>query len=93
MTPALKDPLRNIAIFIKDKKAMVRKTAFPLPLKSTLKEPRIPVGIGYLTITKDQIYNTLIAQSTQKALGLDKINFEILHMIWNWEAKQMTQIV
>ena len=72
---------------------MVRKIAFPPPPKSTLREPRIPVGTAHLTITKEQVYNVLIAQSTQKAPGPNKINFGILRMIWNWEAKQMTQMV
>ena len=86
-TPALKDPLGNIAISMKDKEAMVRKTAFPPPPKSTLREPRIPVGTAHLIITKEQVYSALIAQSTQKAPGPDKINFGILRMIWNWEAE------
>lgn len=81
--PALKDSLRNIAISIKDKKAIVQKTTFPPLLKSTLKEPRIPVDIARLAITEKQIYNALIVQSTQKATSPDKINFEILHMIQN----------
>ena len=75
---------------MKDKKAMVQKTTFLLPPKSTLREQKIPVGTAHLTITKKQVYNALIAQSTQKAPGLDKINFGILRMIWNWEDKQMT---
>ena len=73
----------NVAIFIKDKEAMVQKIAFLSTLKNTLKEPRILADIAHLVITKKQIYNALITQSTQKALGLDKTNFGILHMIWN----------
>ena len=52
-TLALKDLLQNIAISMEDKKAMVQKTAFLLSQKNTLKEPKIPIGIAYLTITKE----------------------------------------
>ena len=83
MTPAFKDPLENIAISMKDKEAMVQKTVFLPPPKSILRKPRIPIGIAHLTITKKQVYNTLIAQSTQKAPGPNKINFGILCMICN----------
>ena len=92
-TLALKDPMGNIAITMKDKKVMVQRTAFPPPPKSLLREPRISNGIAHTTITKELVYNALIAQSTQKAPGPDKINFGILRIIWDWEAEQMTQMV
>ena len=79
----LKEPLGNIAISIKDKEAMVQKTAFLLPPKSILREPKIFIDIIHLTIIKEQVYNTLIVQSTHKAPGLDKTNFGILRMIWS----------
>ena len=66
---------------MKDKEAMVQKTAFFLPPKNILKEPRIPIDIAHLTITKKQVYNALIAQFTLKTSGPNKINFGILHMI------------
>ena len=68
---------------MKDKEAMVQKTAFFPPLKSTLREPKIFIGIAHLTITKKQVYNTLITQFTQKVPGSNKTNFGILRMIWN----------
>ena len=39
------------------------------------------------------MYNAFIAQSAQKASEPNKINFGILRMIWDGEAKQMTQMV
>ena len=68
---------------MKDKKAIIQKTAFLLPPKSTLREPKILVGIAHLAITKEQVYNALIIQPTQKIPGPDKINFEILYIIEN----------
>lgn len=82
-TPALKNSFGNIATSMKDKKTLIRKTAFPPPPKSSTREPRIPAGTAHLSITKDQVYNALIAQFTKKAPGPDKINFGILHIIWD----------
>ena len=85
--------MENIATSMKDKKTLVRKAAFPSPPKNSLRKPRIPASTAYLRITKEQVYNALMAQSTKKAPGPDKINFEILRMIWKWEDEQMTGIV
>lgn len=49
----LKDSLRNIAIFIKDKQAIVQKTAFSLLPKNTLRKPIIHASIANLAIIKD----------------------------------------
>lgn len=92
-TPALRDPSGNIAISMKDKKVMVQRTAFPPPPQSTLREPRISAGTAHTIITKELVQKALIAQSTQKATGPDKIKFGILRLIWNWEAERMTQMV
>ena len=70
---------------------MVQKTSFFSSLKSTLREPKISADIAHLATTKKQVYNAFIAQSIQKASGLDKIKFKILYMIWNWEAKQINK--
>lgn len=78
---------------MKDKEAIIWKPAFSLFPKNTLREPRIPAAITHLSITQEQVYNAFIAQSTQKAPGPDKINFEILCIIWNWKNKKITQIV
>lgn len=56
---------------MKDKEILVRKTAFPSTPKSSLREPRIPAGTAHLSITKEQVYSALMAQSTRKAPGSD----------------------
>ena len=83
----------NIATSMKDKETLVRKTAFPPPPKSSLREPRIPASTAHLSITKEQVYYALMAQSTKKAPSPNKINFGILLMIWKWEDEQMTEMV
>ena len=78
---------------MKDKEALIRKTLFPPPPKSIIRELRIRTGLVYLGITKEQVYDALMAQSTKKAPGPDKIDFGIFRRIWNWEAERMTQMV
>ncbi len=77
---------------MKDKEYMARRTTFPPPPQSTLREPRIPTGIAHTIITKELVRKALMVQSNQKAPGPDKINFGILRLIWSWEAERMTQI-
>lgn len=72
---------------------MVRKTAFLPPPRSILREPRVPAGIAHTVITKELVWKAFMVQSTQKALGPDKIKFGILRLIWSWEAEHMTQMV
>lgn len=92
-TSALKDLFGNVAMSMKDKETLVRKTAFPPPPKSSRREPRIPASTAHLSITRNHVYNTLMAQSTKKAPGPDKINFGILRMIWDWEGERMTEMI
>lgn len=49
---------------MKDKKAIVCKTAFFLPPKSTLREPKISAYIMDVVVIKEPVYNALIGQST-----------------------------
>ncbi len=77
----LKDHLGNVAVSMKDKEALVRKSAFPPPPKSDLRQPKILKGVVYQKITQDQVYCALVAQSTEKTPGPDKISFGILRMV------------
>ena len=39
------------------------------------------------------VSHALMSQSATKAPGPDKINFQILRMIWSWDKKRMTNLV
>lgn len=89
----MKDHLGNVAISMKDKKALVRKNAFPPPPKNDLRQPKISKSVAHQKISQYQVYCALVAQSIKKAPGPDKINFGILHIVWSWKAEWMTMMV
>ena len=66
---------------MKEKEALVCKSAFPKPLHSIGPEPRIRAEIAHTDITEEKIFYALTSQSTKKAPGPNKINFQILRMI------------
>ena len=92
-TPALKDNEGNIAVSMKAKEALVRKSAFPRPPPNFLETPAIPLGLAHTKITEKTVGQALLTQAATKAPGPDKINFQVLQMIWSWEKAQITSIV
>lgn len=50
-------------------------------------------GTAHIDITEGKISYTLMSQSATKAPGRDKINFQILHMIWKWDKVRITSMV
>lgn len=91
--PALKDPKGNIAISMNVKEALVRKSAFPKPLRSIRPEPKTEPGIAHLLVTEDIVSKALVSQSATKAPGPNKINFQILRIIWSWDKSEITRLV
>ena len=92
-TPALRDPDKNVATSMKEKEALVRRSAFPKPSQSHEPEPLFLPGIAYMSIIETKIGNALMSQSAIKAPGPDKINFQVLRMIWDWDKKRIASMV
>ena len=92
-TPALKDGNGNTATSMKAKEALVCKTTFPSPPISPAKNLDIAPGRAHISVTKEQVHYSLMAQSAIKAPGPDKINFKILRMMWEWESDCITSMV
>ncbi len=46
-----------------------------------------------MSITKTKIGNTLMSQSAIKAPELDKINFQVLRMIWDWDKMRIASMM
>ena len=91
--PALRDSKGNIATSMKEKEALICKLAFPKPPRNIGPELCIRAGIAHTDITKEKISYALISQSTKKAPGPDKINFQILRMICDWDKNYITSII
>ena len=92
-TPALRDPDGNIATSMKAKEALVCKSAFPKPPASHNQEPSMIAGTAHLKITEEKIAYALMSQSATKAPGPDKINFQIIRMLWEWDKEQITGMI
>ncbi len=75
------------------KEALVRKSAFSRPPPNFLKPPAIRLGLAYIKITEETVGQALLTQAATKAPGSDKINFQVLQMIWNWEKARITSMV
>ena len=78
---------------MKGKEALVCKSAFRKPLSSPGPEPCMITGIAHMEITKEKISYALMSQSATKAPGQDKINFQILRMIWEWDKMRITSML
>lgn len=55
--------------------------------------PIIPLGITHKGVTEVEVAHAFLSQSATKAPGPDKINFQILRMIWEWGKVRITNIV
>ncbi len=92
-TPALKDSDKNMAVSMKAKEALIQRSALPKPPINLIEPLVTPFGSAHSKITKEVVALALIAQSTTKVSGLDKINFQILQMIWGWNKAQITSMI
>lgn len=66
---------------MKAKENLVYKSAFLKPPTGHNWEPSMITGKVYLKIMEKKIAYALISQSATKALGPDKINFQIIRML------------
>ena len=80
-TPVLKDTEGNIAVTMKAKEALVRKSAFAKPLIGLAEPPVISPGMAHIKVTEEAVSQGLMTQAAMKAPGPNKINFQILQMI------------
>lgn len=81
ITLALKNIKRNIIVSIKAKKTLIQRSIF-LKLPINLVKPLVTsFRLAYIKITKKVVAQVLITQAASKALGLNKINFQMLQII------------
>ncbi len=50
-------------------------------------------GTAHLKIMEEKIAYALMSQSATKATGPDKINFQIICILWEWDKKQITGMI
>lgn len=91
--PAFQDLEGNISTSMKKKEALVYKSAFLKPPHRIGPKLCITAGIANTDITKNKIFSALISQSAKKAPSPNKINFQILCMIWDWDKSRITSMI
>lgn len=67
---------------MKAKKELICKSAFLSLLKSRHSEPVVTLRVVHQKEIKNVIYKALITQFILKVFRLNKINFQILYMVW-----------
>ena len=92
-TPAFRDSDRNTAVSMKAKEVLVQKSAFPKPPTNLIELPVISLGLAHTKITEEVVAQALVTQAATKAPGPNKINFQVLQMIWNWDKVRITSMV
>ena len=91
--PAFRDSDGNTAVSMKAKEALVRKSAFPKPPINLVELPVISLGLAHTKITEEVVAQALVTQAATKTPGPNKINFQVLQMIWNWDKVRITSMV
>ena len=71
-----------MAVSMKAKEALVRRSAFPKPPTNLVEPPVTSFGSAHTKISEEVVGQALMTQAATKASGPDKINFQILQMIW-----------
>lgn len=84
---------RNMTLSIKDKKALVKRLTFSKPPTNLIKLPVISFGLAHIIVTKELVVQASMTQVATKAPNPDKINFQILYMIWGWDKIRIISIV
>lgn len=78
---------------MKTKEALVKKTAFPKPPATNNAQAIVVSEIAHKKVSKKVIKQALMTQSISKALRLDKFNFSILCLIWEWDNQQIIAMI
>ena len=92
-TPVLKDSNGNTAVSMRAKEALVRRSAFPKPPTNLIESLVTALGFAHTKISEELVGQALIIQVATKAPRPDKINFQILQMIWGWDKARITSMV
>lgn len=80
-------------MFIKAKKALIQRLAFlKLPI-NLVQIPVISFELAHTKVTKEIVAQALLTQIANKALGLNKFNFQILQIVWSQNKTQIATMV
>jgi hypothetical protein len=92
----MKDANGDFTTTIEEKEEIFRKMAFLEPIASSINiattiDPSMN-AISSFIIEKD-IEKALLEQSVKKALGLDKLNFKAIRLLWSWDKARILALI
>lgn len=82
-----------MVVFIIAKEALVLRLALLKPPTNLIELPVTSYGLAKTKITEKVIARALRTQAVTIIPGPNKINFQILQMIWSWNKARITNMV
>jgi len=76
-----------------EKAELIKEEAFPKPLKGVGRKAQEEGGEMWKKITDEDIREALFSQSVQKAPGPDRLGFQAIRLLWEWDSQRIINIV
>ncbi|KAL1979252.1 hypothetical protein VTN96DRAFT_6404 [Rasamsonia emersonii] len=90
-TPTLRGPQGQVATTITEKEALIREVAFP-PAPGGSPQEDLPRGKMHTQVKEETVRRALFSQATQKAPGIDRLNFQALRLLWSWDSPRIVAL-
>jgi hypothetical protein len=91
-TPVLRGPQDQIATTTEEKEALIHEVIFLLLLDLGPGKP-VSLDSEHKHISRIMVERVLFGQAVQKALGLDRLNFKALWLLWGWDEARIIALV
>ncbi|ODM21086.1 hypothetical protein SI65_04139 [Aspergillus cristatus] len=79
------------ATTFQEKETLIREAAFPqAPRDRPVQCP--PLGNAHTEATESAVKQALFSQATQKAPGVDQLNFQALRLLWKWDSQRIVTL-
>ncbi|ODM16959.1 hypothetical protein SI65_07357 [Aspergillus cristatus] len=79
------------ATTFQEKETLIREAAFPqAPKDRPVQCP--PLGNAHTEATESAVQQALFSQATQKAPGVDQLNFQALRLLWKWDSQRIVTL-
>ncbi|ODM14621.1 hypothetical protein SI65_09966 [Aspergillus cristatus] len=79
------------ATTFQEKETLIREAAFPqAPRDRPVQCP--PLGNAHTEATESAVQQALFSQATQKAPGVDRLNFQALRLLWKWDSQRIVTL-
>jgi hypothetical protein len=72
---------------------LIKEEAFPKPLKGVERKAQEKGGGTWKIITDEDIREALFDQSVKKTPGLDRLGFNAIQLLWDWDSRRIITIV